>query len=70
MIHEGDSVDDLKACAETLGVAAVYSLAGGEYVQYIVGAPEFVNESFRRLFMNGIPPATPLTVRLEESPPS
>ncbi len=33
---------------------------------YIVGAPDFVNEPFRALFADGVPAATPLTVRRAE----
>ena len=50
MVYEGGGVDDLAACASSLGVTAVYALVDGEYVPYIVGAPEFVNRSFRELF--------------------
>ena len=44
---------------------AVYVLAGGEWVSYILGAPQFVNARFRGLFPDGVPVATPLTVRAE-----
>ena len=65
VIYEGGSVDDLEACAEGRGVAAVYVLAAGEWVSYILGAPEFVNARFRGLFPDGVPVAAPLTVRGE-----
>ena len=58
----GGSVEDLDACAERLGVVAIYVLAGGEWVPYIPGAPGFVNAAFRELFPDGVPAATPLTV--------
>ena len=60
MLYEGGSVDDLKACAEETGVAVLYFLDGGLWVSYILGAPEFVNRSFRELFADGLPVATPL----------
>ena len=62
VVYEGGSVGDLEACAERLGVGAIYVLADGEYVPYILGAPEFVNTAFRELFPDGVPAATPLTV--------
>ena len=48
------------ACAEGVGVAALYALHGGVWVSYILGAPEFVNGEFRELFADGLPVATPL----------
>ena len=53
------------ACAEGRNVTALYALDGGEYVSYILGAPEFVNEDFRALFVDGVPALTPLTVKSE-----
>ena len=63
VLYEGGGVDELVACAEDLGVAALYALAGGEWAPYIIGAPEFVNRSSRELFAAGVPAATPLVVR-------
>ena len=63
VLHEGGSVAELVACAEELGVTALYALAGGEWAPYIIGAPDFVNRSFRELFSAGVPAATPLVVR-------
>ena len=68
VLHEGGSVDDLDACAQSRAVAALYSLAGGEWVSYILGAPEFVNAAFRELYPDGLAPATPLLTR--HDPPS
>ena len=65
VLYEGGGVDDLAGCAEELGVAAVYALAGGEYVSLVLGAPDLVNRSFRELFSDGVPAATPFTVRAE-----
>ena len=56
----GSSVGELEACAEGVGLAALYALSDGVWVSYIVGAPEFVNRSFRELFTDGLPVATPL----------
>ena len=44
-------------------LATLYALDGGEYVSYILGAPEFVNEDFRALFADGVPSVTPLVVK-------
>ena len=65
VVYEGGSVDDLVTCAEGLGVTTVYALVEGAYVPYILGAPEFVTARFRALFPDGVPTATPLTVRGE-----
>ncbi len=65
VLYEGGSVDDLAACASSLGVTAAYALVGGEYVPYIVGAPEFVNRPFFELFADGVPALTPLVARGE-----
>ena len=65
VVYEGGSVGDLVACAGSRGVTALYALSGGEYVSYIIGAPEFVNAGFGALFADGVPALTPLTVRSE-----
>ena len=63
VVYAGGSVGDLVACAEGRNVTALYTLEGGEYVSYILGAPAFVNEDFRALFADGAPALTPLTVK-------
>ena len=63
VVYEGGSVDELEACAEGVGLAAVYALNDGGWVSYILGAPEFVNQAFRDLFTDGLPVATPLVVK-------
>ena len=63
VVSEGGSIDDLEACAEGRAVTALYTLEGGEFVSYILGAPGFVNEDFRALFADGVPALTPLTVK-------
>ena len=65
MVYEGGSVEDLVACAERRHVTALYALIEGEYVPYILGAPEFATARSRGLFPDGVPAATPLTVRGE-----
>ena len=68
VVHEGGSVEELVACAEEAGVAALYALSEGEFVSYILGAPEFVNARFVELFAGGVPPMTPLVARSEGLP--
>ena len=63
VVYEGGSVGDLEACAEEVGLAALYALNDGVWVSYIVGAPEFVNQSFAGLFADGVPSVTPLVVK-------
>ena len=60
VVYEGGSVGELEACAEGVGLAALYALSDGVWVSYILGAPEFVNRSFAALFADGVPSATPL----------
>ena len=63
VLYEGGSVADLDACAASRDVSAVYALVEGEYVPYILGAPDFVNEAFVALFPEGVAPVTPLTAK-------
>ena len=65
VVYEGGSVGDLEACAEGVGLAALYALNDGVWVSYILGAPEFVNAAFRELFADGLPITTPLVARSE-----
>ena len=60
VVYEEGSVGELEACAEGVGLAALYALSDGVWVSYILGAPEFVNLEFRELFTDGVPSATPL----------
>ena len=60
VVYEGGSIDDLVACAEGVGLAALHVLDEGIWVSYILGAPEFVNAAFRELFTDGLRVATPL----------
>ena len=63
VVYEGGNIEDLEACAEGRNVTALYTLGGGAFVSYILGAPGFVNEDFRALFADGVPALTPLTVK-------
>ena len=63
VVYAGGSIEDLVACAQSRNVAALYVLDGGEWVSYILGAPDFVNADFRALFADGVPALTPLVAR-------
>ena len=65
-LYEGGSVEELGSCARDRHVTALYTLEGGVYAAYILGAPAFVNRSFFALFAGGIPAATPLIAKSEE----
>ena len=68
VVYEGGSVDELEACARSVDVTALYALSEGEFVSYILGAPEFVTQPFRDLFADGLPLMTPLVARSEGPP--
>ena len=68
LVYEGGSVEELEACAQSRQITAVYALAGGEYVSYIIGAPAFANQSFRELYTDGVPSLTPLTAGSDGPP--
>ncbi|MYH49788.1 MAG: hypothetical protein F4151_09755, partial [Gammaproteobacteria bacterium] len=65
VLYEGGGVGDLAGCAEELGLAALYALHGGQFVPYILGAPDFVNSAFGELFAGGVAAGTPLVARRE-----
>ena len=69
VVSEGGSIDDLEACAEGRAVTALYTLSGGEYVSYILGARRTVNERFVALYADGLTSLTPLIAK-SEGPPS
>ena len=68
VVYGGGSVDELVSCAQSRHVTAVYALADGEWVSYILGAPGFVNQPFRELFADGLPAITPLVAKSEGPP--
>ena len=65
VIYEGGSVDALVACARGRHARALYALHDGDFVPYILGAPEFVNRGFRELFADGLDAITALVVKSE-----
>ena len=68
VVYEGGSVGELEACAESMDITALYTLSEGEFVSYILGAPDFVTQPFRDLFAGGLPSVTPLVARSEGPP--
>ena len=68
VVYEGGGVDELEACARSADVTALYTLSEGEFVSYILGAPDFVTQPFRDLFADGLPLMTPLVARSEGQP--
>ena len=65
VVSEGGSIEDLVACAQSRNVTALYVLVEGEWVSYILGAPDFVNEDFGELYAGGVPALTPLVAKSE-----
>ena len=65
VVYEGGSLEELVACAEERHVTALYVLHEGEWVSYIPGAPDSVNEGFGALYAGGVPALTPLAVASE-----
>ena len=63
VLYEGGSVEELEDCAEGRHVSALYATHDGAFVPHILGAPEFVNRSFRELYAGGVPPITLLLAR-------
>ena len=68
VLYEGGSVEALDTCAQSQLVTALYALDDGEWVSYILGAPEFVNREFRELFADGLRAITPLVAKSEGPP--
>ena len=68
VVYEGGNVDELEACARSMDVTALYALSEGDFVSYILGAPDFVTQPFRDLFADGLPLMTPLVARSEGQP--
>ena len=55
VVYEGGGLEELVACAGSMGVTAVYALQEGVYLSYILGAPAFVNRDFAAVFADGLP---------------
>ena len=68
VVYEGGSVEELVACARSVDITALYTLSEGDFVSYILGAPDFVTQPFRDLFAGGLPLMTPLVARSEGQP--
>ena len=63
---QGGSLEELAACARTSDVVSLWTIAEGEYVAFVPGAPAFVNAAFSALFTGGLPAGEPLLVRVAE----
>ena len=70
LVYEGGSVADIEACADARDITALYVLDDGDWVAYVLGAPDFVNRPFADLFPDGVPAITPLIVKSEAEPPA
>ena len=68
VVYEGGSREELVVCARSMDITALYALQEGVYLSYILGAPAFVNQSFRDVFAGGLPFMTPLVARSEGAP--
>ena len=68
VVYEGGSREELVVCARSMDITALYALQEGVYLSYILGAPAFVNQSFRDVFADGLPFMTPLVARSEGPP--
>ena len=60
VVYAGGRFGQLEGCARRMQVTAFYSWVDGDFVPYILRAPDFVNERFRALFPDGLPADTPL----------
>ena len=63
VLYEGGSVEELEDCVQGRHVAALYATRDGAFVPHILGAPEFVNRSFREVYAGGVPPITLLLAK-------
>ena len=63
VLYQGGAIEELVTCAESRNITAIYTLDEGGYFPYILGAPEFVNRSFRELFTGVLPATSPLIVK-------
>ena len=68
VVYSGGSVGELDVCARNRDITAVYALRDGDWVTYILGAPDFVNREFVEAFPEGLPPITPLVARSQSQP--
>jgi len=60
VVFGGGSVEDLADAADAAGAISVSLTVNGEFVVYIVGAPDFVNAAFVAAFEDGIEAGTPV----------
>ena len=63
VVFGGGSIQSFEDCARSLGVTALYALHAGDWVPFILGAPDFVNRPFLELFNDGLPAVTPMVAK-------
>ena len=63
VVFGGGSIQSFEDCARSLGVTALYALHAGDWVPFILGAPDFVNRPFLEVFNDGLPAVTPMVAK-------
>jgi cadherin-like protein len=63
-IAEGGSVAQLNRALGESGAASVWITVEGQFVGYVAGAPDFVNQQFAEFFQAGVPAGRTLVVLL------
>ncbi len=64
--YAGGSVDELVACARSLGAEALYHQRDGVWVGWFLAGPELINRYFRQRFREGLPAGLQLVPKLDE----
>jgi len=62
VLFGGGSMNELLAAAVAEDVTTIAATVNGEFVTYVVGAPEFVNAAFNAHFSGGVDAQTPLVL--------
>ena len=63
--YAGGSVDELLACARSLGSDALYHQREGVWVAWFLDGPELINRYFRQRFSDGLPAGLQLVAKRE-----
>ncbi len=63
--YAGGSVDELLACARSLGSDALYHQREGVWVAWFLDGPELINRYFRQRFNEGLPAGLQLVAKRE-----
>ena len=64
--YAGGSVDELLACARSLGSDALYHQREGAWVAWFLAGPELINRYFRQRFSEGLPAGLELVAKRDE----